>query len=147
MIISTEAFKEGEEIPSEYTCDGKDVSPALSFSEIPLAAKSLALIVDDPDSPVGVWNHWTIWNIPPKVSGLKSGEVPPSSREGVTSFSSIGYGGPCPGKGRHRYFFKLYALDEELSLPEGSTKEKLIEDMRGHIIAETELFGTYERKK
>jgi|SRR3989344_3990039 len=147
MIISTKAFKDGEEIPAEYTCDGNDISPELVFSDIPRETKSLALIVDDPDSPVGVWNHWTIWDIPPNIAGLKKGEVPQNAREGVTSFGGVGYGGPCPGKGRHRYFFKLYALDSVLELPQKSSKEELIESMLGRIIAEAEVYGTYERKK
>jgi Raf kinase inhibitor-like YbhB/YbcL family protein len=147
MNISSPIFKIGEEIPSRYTCDGKNVSPTLLFSDIPPAAKTLALVVDDPDSFAGVWTHWLVWNIPPTTKEIREGSVPKDAREGLTSFNTVGYRGPCPRKGNHRYFFKLYALDIALSLPGGSSKDALIEAMRGHILADAEVYGRYERKK
>ena len=147
MQIKSKAFKNGEIIPSKYTCDGENIIPPLVFSDVPEAAKSLVLIMDDPDSPTGTWTHWTVWNINPKITGIPEGMVPEGVMEGKTAFGDIGYGGPCPSKGRHRYFFKLYALNTELKLPPGSPKEELIEAIKGRIIAEAEMFGYYERKK
>lgn len=147
MKIKSEAFEDGGLIPSKYTCDGENIIPPLLFSDVPERAKSLVLVMDDPDSPTGTWNHWTVWNIDPKTIGIPEGLVPERAMEGKTTFGDIGYGGPCPGKGRHRYFFKLYALDTELKLPAGSPKETLIEAMMGNIIAEAETHGVYERKK
>lgn len=147
MKIKSEAFEDGGFIPSKYTCDGENVIPPLLFSDIPGKAKSLVLIMDDPDSPTGTWNHWTVWNIDPKIVGIPEGMVPEGVMEGKTTFGDIGYGGPCPGNGRHRYFFKLYALNTELKLLAGSPKETLIESMMGNIIAEAEMFAFYERKK
>lgn len=145
MKIESEAFKNGEAIPLKYTCDGENIIPPLNFSEVPEKAKSLVLIMDDPDSPTGTWTHWTAWNINPKITGIPEGMVPEGVMEGKTTFGDIGYGGPCPGKGRHRYFFKLYALDTELKIPSGSTKDILVESMKGQVIAEAGTFGVYSR--
>lgn len=145
MKIKSEAFENGEVIPSKYTCDGENIIPPLVFSEVPEKAKSLVLIMDDPDSPTGIWTHWTVWNINPKVIGIPEGFVPEEAMEGKTTFGDIGYGGPCPGKGRHRYFFKLYALDTELKIPPGSSRETLTEAMNGRIVAEAETYGVYSR--
>lgn len=147
MKIKSEAFENGGIIPSKYTCDGENIIPPLVFSDVPDAAKSLVLIMDDPDSPVGTWTHWTAWNINQKIKGIPEGMVPEGVMEGKTTFGDIGYGGPCPGKGRHRYFFKLYALNTELKLPPGSQKEELIEAIKGRIIDEAEMFATYEKKR
>lgn len=147
MDIKTNAFKNGKEIPARYTCDGVNINPPLTISDVPEDAKALALIVDDPDSFAGVWTHWLAWNIPPETKEIGEGSVPKGAIEGVTSFSTTGYGGPCPQKGNHRYFFKLYALDAVLDLQSGAAKEELIESMRGHILTEAEVYGHYERKK
>ncbi len=146
MKVESQAFENGGEVPSKYTCDGENIIPPLVFSEVPEKARSLVLIVDDPDSPTGVWNHWTVWNINPKVIGVPEGMVPEGAMEGKTTFGSIGYGGPCPGKGRHRYFFKLYALDTDLKIPPGSPKEILLEAIAGRVIAQAEISGTYESR-
>lgn len=148
MRISSPAFQDGSSIPPVYTCDGAPPSggkrPALLFSDIPTEAKSLVVIVDDPDSPTGTWNHWTAWNINPARTGITDGETG-EWVEGVTSFGDIGYGGPCPHGGVHRYFFKLHALDIKLDLKTGATKEGLEMAMAGHVIAEAQTFGTYAR--
>lgn len=146
MIIASDAFKDGEEIPEQYTCDGTNINPPLLFSDIPKNAASLALIVDDPDSPHGVWNHWTLWNIPPEILRISEGGVPRGALEGTTTFESIGYGGPCPGSGRHRYLFTLCALDTMLFLARGAQKGELLAAMAEHIIAQAELVGTYARR-
>jgi len=150
LEISSQAFLEGEMIPTRYTCDGPDVSPELSWSGVPEAAKSLALICDDPDAPMGTWVHWVLFNIPPSANGLTA-EIPSDAslangaRHGTNDFRRLGYGGPCPPGGTHRYFFKLYALDAEFNLESGITKAELLEAMQGHILAEGQLMGTYQR--
>lgn len=123
------------------------MNPALMLSDLPKSAKSLALIIDDPDSPTGVWTHWLLWNISPTIKEIGEGKVPRGAVQGETTFGSTHYGGPCPGKGNHRYFFKLYALDTAFDLPAGSEKDKLMEAMKSHILSETEMYGWYERKK
>ena len=150
LEISSSAFSEGEMIPTRFTCDGPDVSPDLSWSGVPETAKSLALICDDPDAPMGTWVHWVLFNIPSSASGLPA-EIPSDAvlesgaRHGTNDFRRLGYGGPCPPGGMHRYFFKLYALDTELDLDSGLTKDQLVEAMQGHILAEGQLMGTYKR--
>jgi Raf kinase inhibitor-like YbhB/YbcL family protein len=139
LEITSTAFSEGEMIPTRYTCDGPDVSPDLSWSG-----------VDDPDAPMGTWVHWVLFNIPSRASGLPA-EIPPDAalengaRHGTNDFGGLGYGGPCPPGGTHRYFFKLYALDSELNLDSGVTKDQLLEAMNGHILAEGQLMGKYKR--
>jgi Raf kinase inhibitor-like YbhB/YbcL family protein len=151
--LRSTAFAEGENIPEVYTCDGKDVSPPLSWSKSPEGTRSLALICDDPDAPMGTWVHWVMYRIAPDVESLPGGvpkneEVLEGARHGTTSFKRVGYGGPCPPKGNpHRYFFKLYALDAELELEAGRTKADLQEAMEGHIIAQGQLMGKYERQQ
>lgn len=147
MVIKSPAFNNGKSIPAHYTCDGKDINPELIFSDVPADAKSLALIMDDPDSPTGIWTHWLLWNISPNIKEIAEGKVPRGIMQGETTFGAPHYGGPCPGKGNHRYFFKLYALDTILDIPAGSGKDTLVEAMKGHIISEAELYGWYERKK
>jgi Raf kinase inhibitor-like YbhB/YbcL family protein len=150
LEITSSAFSEGEMIPTGYTCDGPDVSPDLAWTGVPETTQSLALICDDPDAPMGTWVHWVLFNIPPGARGLP-GEISPDAalengaRHGTNDFGRLGYGGPCPPGGTHRYFFKLYALDTELDLASGITKAQLIEAMEGHILAEAQLMGKYKR--
>jgi len=150
LEITSSAFSEDEMIPTRYTCDGPDVSPDLAWSGVPDTAQSLALICDDPDAPMGTWVHWVLFNIPAGTSGLPA-EIPPDAalengaRHGTNDFRRLGYGGPCPPGGTHRYFFKLYALDTEPDLASGITKAQLLEVMEGHILAEAQLMGKYKR--
>jgi Raf kinase inhibitor-like YbhB/YbcL family protein len=144
MKLSSLAFEDNGTIPSEYTCDGADISPPLSFSSIPVNTKSLALIVDDPDAPMGTWVHWLVWNIPVNKTGFSEGENI-TYMQGKNDFGTSDYGGPCPPSGTHRYFFKLYALDTTLKLNQGSTKKQLESAMSGHILEEAQLIGTYTR--
>ncbi len=151
ITVTSPAFEEGGMIPPEYTCDGADISPPLTFGNIPEDAQSLALIVDDPDAPTGTWVHWVLYNVPAITPGLPP-DVPPDetlafgARQGMTNFGSTGYGGPCPPDGTHRYFFKVYALDSELGFPDPPTKANLEEAMAGHILAEGQLMGKYTRQ-
>ena len=151
ISISTEAFKAGETIPAEYTCEGKNISPALLWSSIPAGAKTIALIMDDPDAPRGTFVHWVLYNIPAIAQKLSKG-VPRNeiladgSRQGMTDFGRAGYGGPCPPPGKpHRYYFKIYALDTQLNLSSGATKGDVEKAMKGHILAQGELMGKYGR--
>jgi Raf kinase inhibitor-like YbhB/YbcL family protein len=149
--LKSAAFSEGGAIPPQYTCDGKDVSPPLAWTGVPSDAKSLALICDDPDAPAGDWVHWVVFDVPPSASGFPEG-VPPSpeiaglGRQGRNDFRRIGYGGPCPPKGTHRYVFTLYALDRTLGLPADTTKAQLLAASRGHVLAESRLTGKYTRR-
>jgi Raf kinase inhibitor-like YbhB/YbcL family protein len=149
--VTSSAFKEGSSIPQTYTCDGKDVSPALEWSGAPENTKSFALICDDPDAPRGTWTHWVLFDLPPSTNKLPEG-VPSDKtlanggKQGVNDFGKVGYGGPCPPRGKpHRYFFKVYALDGKLALEPGTTKRQVEEAMKGHILAEGRLVGTYAR--
>ena len=150
LVITSSAFIEGQAIPSRYTCDGTDVSPDLAWSGVPEGTAGLALICDDPDAPMGTWVHWVLFNIPADADGLPA-EIPSDAalengaRHGTNDFRRLGYGGPCPPGGTHRYFFKLYALDTMLELDSGITKARLLEAMEGHILAEGQLMGTYSR--
>lgn len=146
MKLSSSAFENGGAIPSQYTCDGGDAIPSLSISDVHPGTKSLVLIVDDPDAPNGTWVHWVMWNISPLVTQISERNLPKGSIEGLTSFGRKGYGGPCPPSGTHRYFFKLYALDTVLNIPLTSEAEDLEEAMKGHIIGDAKIMGTYERK-
>jgi len=145
MKITSPAFQHGEEIPSEYTCDSSDVSPELYIEGVSENAKSLVLINDDPDAPGRTWDHWIVFNIPAHVTKIEKGKEP-EGVAGTNGWGRTGYGGPCPPSGTHRYFFKLYALDADLDLEEGSTKEDIEAVMAGHIIESAELMGTYKRK-
>ncbi len=151
FAITSTAFKEGEMIPQRYACDGQNFSPPLKWQSVPGQAKSLALIADDPDAPAGIWVHWVIFNIPSATNGLPE-NVPTKdslldgSVQGKNDSRDIGYDGPCPPGGTHRYYFKLYALDTMLKLPSGSTKLELLKAMDGHIVAQTQLMGRYSRK-
>ena len=148
--LTSTAFSEGEMIPSRYTCDGEDTSPPLAWSGVPEAAQSLALICDDPDAPVGTWVHWVLFNIPPDAVGLPEAVATGTTHEsgavsGKNSWGRLGYGGPCPPGGTHRYFFYLYALDMQLALASGATSSQLRQSMEGHILAEGQLMGRYQR--
>ena len=149
--LTSTAFQYEGVIPPRYTCDGEDVSPPLAWTEPPAGTKSFSLISDDPDAPVGTWVHWVVYNVPASSRGLAeelstSAEFPDGTRQGRTDFGRIGYGGPCPPSGTHRYFFKLYALDTALSLAPGATKRQLEAAIQGHILAQVDLLGTYQRK-
>lgn len=143
MKIFSSAFKNNERIPAKYTCDGENINPPLSVSDAPKDAKSLVLIVDDPDAPRGVWTHWTVWNIDPNIAEIAADSTPPNTIEGITSFGKPGYGGPCPPSGTHRYFFKIYALDTRIDLlPFGKVNE-LEKAMKGHLLDSAEIIGLY----
>ena len=148
--IVSSAFGEGAMIPKKYTCDGEESSPPLEWSGIPASAKSIALISDDPDAPMGTWVHWVIFNIPPKETGLAEGipqkeVLPNGARQGINSSRHIGYDGPCPPSGTHRYYFKVYALDKMLDLEPGITKKDLLKAMEGHVLGQAQLMGKYKR--
>ena len=151
LSLSSSAFANGAEMPARYTCDGGDVSPPLSWSGVPAAARSLALIVDDPDAPDPqeprmIWVHWVLYNLPPDSAGLAEAAPPPAGAiAGINDFQRTRYGGPCPPVGRHRYFFKLYALDRTLPELGHATKAPVERAMAGHILAEAQLIGTYQR--
>jgi Raf kinase inhibitor-like YbhB/YbcL family protein len=146
MKITSSAFQEGGIIPSKFTCDGADSSPALQIADIPSTAKSLALVVDDPDAPSGLFTHWVVWNISPQTATVGEGSTP-KGVHGTNDFGKSGYGGPCPPSGTHRYFFKVFALDRELDLPAGAKRSQLDAAMKGHVVAQGELMGRYSRKK
>ncbi len=148
MQITSNVFEDGGEIPIKYTCKGEDVNPSLDIADVPSEAKSLALIVDDPDAPAGTWVHWLVWNIDPSTTRILENSSPESSVEGLTNFGFNRYSGPCPpkGHGKHRYFFKLYALDIDLDLGEDTEKKDLEETIKDHILEEAQLMGTYEIK-
>lgn len=151
LTISSPAFKEGETIPKEFSCEGADKSPELKWSEVPEGTKSFVMIMDDPDAPVGTWDHWVFFDIPAAKTELAAGlakeaTLPDGSKSGLNSWKKHGYGGPCPPPGGpHRYFFKLYALDKKLDLPPTSTKVQVEAAMKGHILGEAKLMGTYSR--
>ena len=145
MIITSPAFKQNEVIPKQYSCDGEDVNPPLTIVNIPNNAKSLVLIVDDPDAPAGVWTHWLVWNIDPKTTEIKENSTSVNAVVGKNDFGKLEYGGPCPPGGTHRYFFKVYALDMVLDLPQGANRSQLNQAMESHIINKRELMGTYSK--
>ena len=151
FTLTSPAFQEGARIPRQYTCDADDLSPPLAWTEPPAGTKSLALISDDPDAPGKAWVHWVVYNLPPAARQLAEAfpddeERSDRTRQGMTDFGRVGYGGPCPPSGTHRYFFKLYALDTVLSLAPGATKAQLEEAMQGRILGTGQLMGTYRRK-
>jgi len=149
--ITSTVFADGQPIPEQYTCAGSDVSPPLQWTNAPVGTKSFALIVDDPDAPMGTWVHWVIYNLPPATTALaentpQSPELPDGSKQGVNDFRRTGYGGPCPPPGKpHRYFFKIYAIDAIRDLKSGATKKELLKAMAGHVLGEGQLMGTYQR--
>src|ERR1019366_3211950 len=150
MELTSSAFQEGGSIPSLYTCDGKDISPPLSWFGEPAGTKSFALIADDPDAPRGTWVHWVLWNLPATAHELKEPlpaipHLPSGAHQGKNDSGESGYGGPCPPSGTHRYFFKLYALDAMMSLKSGTSKSQLEAAMKGHVIGQATLMGVYSR--
>jgi len=146
MQITSPAFADNQTIPVKYTCDGEGVNPPLEFKDAPQNAKSLALIVDDPDAPNGTWVHWLMWNIAPTINQIAENSVPEGSVQGQASSGQNIYGGPCPPSVTHHYFFKLYALDSKLTLPSYSTSSELEKAMQGHMVGQAQLMGTYSRK-
>lgn len=150
MELCSSAFDDGGMIPRSFTCDGADRSPPLEWRTVPDGTRSLALICDDPDAPMGTWVHWVYYDIPAETSSLPENvaphEQPPNGgTQGTNDFRKIGYGGPCPPGGTHRYYFKLYALDATLKLSPGATKKELRKAMEGHILGQAELMGKYKR--
>jgi Raf kinase inhibitor-like YbhB/YbcL family protein len=145
LTLQSPAFNRNERIPSKYTCDGENLSPPLALDGIPAGTVSLVLIMDDPDSPTGTWDHWMVFNIPPHTDRFGEGEEPYGT-PGNNTWKKTGYGGPCPGSGEHRYSFRVYALDATLRLPAGATKADVLENMKGHILEVAELIGRYERQ-
>ena len=152
LHLGSAAFSEGESIPMRFTCSGENISPPLTWSGVPKAAKSIALICDDPDAPARTWIHWVLFNISPTVEGLPEA-VPAKdtlsggAQQGMNDFGQVGYGGPCPPTGKpHRYFFKVYALDRMLRLKSGAGKKDLEKAMKGHIVAEARFMGKYQAK-
>ncbi len=148
--ITSPAFEDGGLIPAKYTCDGADISPPLQWDAVPEGTQSIALISDDPDAPVGTWVHWVLFNLPADTRELAE-NIPPDktlangARQGITDFGRIGYGGPCPPSGTHRYFFKIYALDTKIDLAAGARKRDLLKAMEGHILSQGQLIGKYRR--
>ena len=151
MKLTTTTFQPGDRIPGEHTCDGADRSPPLAWSEIPVETRSFALVCDDPDAPRGTWVHWVMYNLPADAVELSAGvprapELPSGARQGINDSGNVGYNGPCPPRGKpHRYVFRLYALDCTLNLPPGVNRSDLDEAMSGHVLADTQLLGTYGR--
>jgi Raf kinase inhibitor-like YbhB/YbcL family protein len=145
FALESSAFDNAQAIPSRHSCEGEDVSPPLRWTNVPERARSLALVVDDPDAPGGVFTHWIAWGLDPAAEGLGEGE--PAPYEGKNDFGATGYRGPCPppGHGRHRYVFRLYALDADLELGAGVAKTELEQTIEGHVLTIAELVGTYER--
>jgi Raf kinase inhibitor-like YbhB/YbcL family protein len=140
--VSSASFEQGGLIPKKFTCEGSNINPGISISNVPKKAKSLAMIMEDPDAPMGTWTHWVVWNMAVK------GDIVENSgpgTQGINSSSRVGYIGPCPPSGTHRYFFRVYALDRKLDLAEGATRSDLEREMRGHIVADGELMGKYSK--
>ncbi len=152
LTVQSKAFHQNHKIPSRFTCDGDDVSPDLAWSNVPKGTESYVVIVDDPDAPKGTWVHWVVYNIPLPVTNLPQGlpheeMLANGELQGMTDFGRVGYGGPCPPSGTHRYFFKVYALDTMLDFKAGASKSEVEAAMTGHILAQGELMGKYQRKK
>ena len=141
--ISAPSFKRGMPIPAKYGYHQQNISPELRVASVPANTRSLLLIVDDPDSPSGLWTHWLLWNLPPGTTDIAEGKVPAGAVQGKNSFGNIHYDGPTPPFGTHRYYFRLFALDATLSLPTGSTRDAVEQTGKGHVLQETETFGTY----
>jgi len=146
MEIKSRAFKNGEYIPPRYTCDGENFNPPLEIYDIPAQTKVLAIVLDDPDAPSKTWVHWLLWNIPVENHSIEENDPPQNAVYGVNDFEKLEYGGPCPPSGVHRYFFKVYALDRELQLPEGATKDELMSAIEQCKIGSAQLVGLYSRR-
>ena len=152
ITVTSPAFASMQTIPQKYTCDGEDLSPPLSWTNVPKNAHSIVLICDDPDAPAGDWVHWVCYDIPAAVDSLPEAipygdTLACGGKQGTSDFRKIGYGGPCHPGGTHRYFFKVYALDVMLNLPSGKTKKEIVKAIKGHVVASGELVGTYTRKR
>lgn len=147
FTLTSSAFKNGESIPAKYTCKGENISPPLNWTGIPANTQSFALIIADPDAPVGTWYHWVLYNIPGTTDSLAENvqKLPSGTLSGKSSYNDTQYKGPCPPSGQHRYFFNLYALDAQLNLPYGATHEQVEAAMQGHIIKSTELMGLFRK--
>jgi Raf kinase inhibitor-like YbhB/YbcL family protein len=145
--VSSTAFAEGQTIPKKSTADGTNVSPPLAWDAPPAGTKSLALVCEDPDAPRGTWTHWVLFNLPADARKLDEGAKPPAGAvQGTNDFGKVGYGGPSPPPGKpHRYFFKLFALDNQVDLPAGAKRQQLLDAVKGHVLAEGQLMGTYGR--
>jgi Raf kinase inhibitor-like YbhB/YbcL family protein len=146
MKINSSAFQEGGTIPEKFSKNGQNVSPGLRIKEAPAEAKSLALIVDDPDAPVGLFTHWLVWNIDPKTTEIPEGSAPGGAVQGKNDFGETGYGGPQPPSGTHRYYFKIFALDRTLDLKPGAKRREVDAAMNGHVVAQGQLMGRYSKK-
>lgn len=144
LKITSPAFQHNGSIPSKYACDGENINPALNIEDIPEGTQSLALIMDDPDAPLGTWDHWIVWNIPPTKNKIEENSVP--GTQGANSARKQSYSGPCPPFGTHRYLFKIYALDTKLTLSPNSRKKDLEKAMQGHTLAQGEIIGLYKRR-
>lgn len=152
LTLTSDAFANGQSIPAKYSCVGKNISPALAWDEPPTGTKSFALIVDDPDAPMGTWVHWVLFNLPANARSLQE-DLPSTGKNtdpstilvGRNSSGNLRYDGPCPPSGTHRYYFKLYALDTTIGLQPGATKEQVLKEMKGHILAQGELMGTFSK--
>jgi Raf kinase inhibitor-like YbhB/YbcL family protein len=149
--VSSPAFEEGGMIPQQYTCEGEDISPPLSWGSVPEGTKSIVLIVEDPDAPWGTFVHWVVYDLPPDVQELpenlpKDKTFPIGGKQGINSSSELGYKGPCPPSGTHRFFFRVYALEASTDLPPGETKSRLLRAMEGHVLAQGQLMGKYRRQ-
>ncbi len=149
--IESPAFRDGEEIPDRYTCEGEDISPPIKWSDVPKGTKSMVLICDDPDAPMGTWDHWIITNLDPETDGIPESApatsvLPGGEAHGTNSWGREDYGGPCPPSGKpHRYFFKLYAIDSDLDIPPGLNKYELMERIKVHVLEMTKTIGLYSR--
>jgi Raf kinase inhibitor-like YbhB/YbcL family protein len=141
--ISTPAFAPGKSMPALYAYKGQNISPELRIGNVPANTRSLALIVDDPDAPMGLWTHWLVWNLPADTASIPEGKLSSGARQGKNSFGNVRYDGPAPPSGTHRYFFRLYALDTTLALPSGSDRAVLLAAMEGHVVGTGETFGVY----
>lgn len=145
LELTSNAFTNGQSIPAKYSCTGRNISPALTWTEPPVGTQSFALIVDDPDAPTGTWVHWVLFNIPAEARSLQENTDTGAMSFGKNSWGDLGYGGPCPPSGTHRYYFKLYAIDSTINLLPGATKEQVLQEMQGHILAQGELMGTFSK--
>ncbi len=150
LTVESPAFSAGGEIPAKYSCDNENVSPEIRWKGVPITTKSLVLICDDPDAPMGMWIHWVVYNIPTKINKLAENYAKHPIKgiiEGMTDFKKPGWGGPCPPNGIHRYFFKLYAVNIPTNYRNGLTKQNILDSIKGHVVGESSFFGTYMRKK
>ena len=145
LSLTSTAFQDNGDIPAKYTCQGDDINPPLEIAGLPDGVKSIVLIMDDPDAPAGTWDHWVVWSIAPETTGIHEDSAPSGAVQGKNSWGRNDYGGPCPPSGKHRYFFKLYALDTALDLPESSGKADVRSAMEGHVLAQTQLVGLYQK--